>query len=84
MDEWFAEHHTQRNAKHFDAAGAWAASGNVHHALLTKLLSDPYFSLSAPKSTGREYFNREWLSRYLEQITAELTGHPSHAGGTHR
>ena len=74
MDEWFAEHHTQRNAKHFDAAGEWAASGNVHHALLTKLLSDPYFSLSAPKSTGREYFNREWLSRYLEQITAELTG----------
>ena len=73
MDEWFAEHHTQRNAKHFDAAGAWAASGNVHCAA-HQTLERPLFFSERAKSTGREYFNREWLSRYLEQITAELTG----------
>ena len=31
-------------------------------------LEDPYFSLAAPKSTGREYFNPEWLKRALQQF----------------
>lgn len=49
----------------FDLDGAWAASGAVETGLLEFLLSDPYFSASPPKSTGREYFNGEWLLRAL-------------------
>ena len=72
MDEWYAAHHTDDRAVRFDASGAWAASGKVNDALLTSLLKDPYFSLSPPKSTGREYFNRAWLKPHLEQCHGEV------------
>ena len=72
MDEWYAAHHTDDRAVRFDASGAWAASGKVNDALLTSLLKDPYFSLSPPKSTGREYFNRAWLKPHLEQYHGEI------------
>jgi anhydro-N-acetylmuramic acid kinase len=29
------------------------------------MLADSFFSLPAPKSTGREYFNDSWLEKYL-------------------
>ena len=31
-------------------------------------MSDPYFSLSAPKSTGREYFNNEWVNQSIRDF----------------
>jgi anhydro-N-acetylmuramic acid kinase len=49
----------------FDAGGEWAASGSVSDSLLTRFLSEGYFMRSAPKSTGRELFNYDWLSRHL-------------------
>jgi anhydro-N-acetylmuramic acid kinase len=57
LDCWFRLHQAQR----FDHAGNWAASGAVLPALLDKLLADPFFARAAPKSTGREYFNLDWL-----------------------
>jgi len=45
----------------FDAQGAWAASGKVVPALLERLLADPFFSASPPKSTHRDTFNLQWL-----------------------
>lgn len=62
LDLWFSQH----QHGHYDADGAWAAQGKVHPALLASLLQDPYFSASAPKSTGREYFNGQWLQQKLE------------------
>ncbi|HJR15002.1 MAG TPA: anhydro-N-acetylmuramic acid kinase, partial [Rhodanobacteraceae bacterium] len=44
-----------------DDGGAWACSGRVDKALLEHLLADPYFAAQPPKSTGREYFNLDWL-----------------------
>ena len=44
-----------------DDGGAWARSGRVDKALLEHLLADPYFAAQPPKSTGREYFNLDWL-----------------------
>ena len=38
--------------------------------LLQSMLSDPYFALPAPKSTGREYFNFGWLERQLALFPA--------------
>ncbi|MDY6979272.1 MAG: anhydro-N-acetylmuramic acid kinase, partial [Pseudomonadota bacterium] len=43
----------------------WAASGHVHPGLLERLLNDPYFERPPPKSTGREYFNLDWLQPRL-------------------
>jgi anhydro-N-acetylmuramic acid kinase len=58
MDAWCLQHTGQP----FDAGGAWAATGQVHQALLELLLQEPYFSLPPPKSTGRDLFNGSWLS----------------------
>ena len=33
--------------------------------LLQDMLSDPWFALPAPKSTGREYFNYGWLEQHM-------------------
>lgn len=44
-----------------DENGAWAKSGRVDRNLLRNLLDDGYFGAPAPKSTGRECFNLDWL-----------------------
>ncbi|MFY7697672.1 MAG: anhydro-N-acetylmuramic acid kinase [Legionella sp.] len=49
----------------YDADGAWAATGVVLPSLLQRLLSDPYFTASKPKSIGKEYFSLAWLSPHL-------------------
>ncbi|HJP97712.1 MAG TPA: anhydro-N-acetylmuramic acid kinase [Rhodanobacteraceae bacterium] len=48
-----------------DEGGAWARSGRADEALLSRLLEDPYFAAAPPKSTGREYFNLDWLDARL-------------------
>ena len=57
MDLWSVAH---LGTAH-DAEGAWAASGRVDEALLSRLLREPYFDLAPPKSTGRDLFCRAWL-----------------------
>lgn len=57
MDRW-VEKHLQKS---FDKDGRWARTGETIEPLLTKMLSDKYFSRVPPKSTGREYFNMNWL-----------------------
>ncbi len=49
----------------YDADGDWGASGSVIDELLATLLADPYFAAPAPKSTGFEYFNLDWLAAAL-------------------
>ncbi|HEY1990900.1 MAG TPA: anhydro-N-acetylmuramic acid kinase [Gammaproteobacteria bacterium] len=49
----------------FDDGGKVAATGKVDAALLASMLQEPYFHLAAPKSTGPELFNRQWLDRHL-------------------
>ena len=61
LDAWNARH----TGAPCDAGGAWANSGTVDSDLLDELLGDPYFSLLPPKSTGREYFNLDWLDARL-------------------
>jgi len=56
MDSW-CQRHTGRP---FDAEGAFAASGQVLPALLAQWLSEPWFGLPPPKSTGREQFHLDW------------------------
>jgi len=54
--------------KPYDKDGEWARSGSVHGGLLKLMLSDPYFSKKAPKSTGRELFNKQWLKEQLKEF----------------
>ncbi len=61
LDAWAKLH----LGKDYDADGSWAASGVVLDALLFGMLAEPYFSMSPPKSTGRDLFNDDWLKRHL-------------------
>ena len=65
MDLWTQTHLGTR----YDNNGDWAANGNTHQALLEHMKSCEFFSLPAPKSTGRELFNHHWLSTQLQQFT---------------
>jgi len=67
LDAWIKQ---QRNEA-YDRDGAWAASGKLHPELLTALLGEPYFFHAAPKSTGRDIFNLEWLANCWPSV-AEL------------
>ena len=51
--------------KDYDADGAWAATGVMLQPLLSSLLTEPYFALPPPKSTGRDLFNDAWLDKHL-------------------
>ncbi len=67
MDGWTRRH----LQKDFDNDGAWASKGSVNAALLERLLSDSYFRLPVPKSTGLEHFNPDWLDSMLKGIDLE-------------
>ncbi|MDH5378709.1 MAG: anhydro-N-acetylmuramic acid kinase, partial [Gammaproteobacteria bacterium] len=53
----------------FDEGGRWAASGQNNSALFELCITDPYFDKTAPKSTGREYFNLDWLGLRLNRLS---------------
>ncbi|WP_432451873.1 anhydro-N-acetylmuramic acid kinase [Agarivorans sp. QJM3NY_29] len=65
LDQHFQRHHPKGLA--YDDHGHWGRSGQPNPGLLTCLLSDNYFCLPAPKSTGREYFHLAWLDTHLQQ-----------------
>lgn len=66
MDAWIRREKNQP----YDNSGAWARTGVVNKRLLAQMLADPYFVRPAPKSTGQDFFNLEWLA---EKITSELS-----------
>ncbi|MDH3695575.1 MAG: anhydro-N-acetylmuramic acid kinase, partial [Gammaproteobacteria bacterium] len=70
LDSWTKEHKGQN----FDRNGEWAAQGLVNQHLLETMLKDDYFRIQPPKSTGQEYFNRQWLGQHLidfEHLSAQ-------------
>ena len=76
LDAWCFKHRAQV----YDDKGAWAATGNISKPLLHQLKKHPFFSIKAPKSTGREDFNLLWLEQQIgtfslkpEDVQATLT-----------
>jgi anhydro-N-acetylmuramic acid kinase len=63
LDGWIKKHHDSA----YDADGEWASGGSVDENLLRLLLADPYLAKPAPKSTGVEHFNLEWLQATLDR-----------------
>jgi len=70
MDDWF-QCHNKNSLNKYDKGGVWAQEGKASQLLLTQLLTDRYFKLSPPKSTGREYFNPQWLQQQLDHFYHE-------------
>lgn len=52
--------------KDFDKGGEVARSGAVNERLLQHILSEPYFKLSPPKTTGRELFGDTYADAFIE------------------
>ena len=71
MDLWCLQHTGQT----YDKGGQWAQGGHANEALLAQLLTEPFFHLKPPKSTGRDLFNASWLEAHLtprfDQLSAQ-------------
>ena len=61
MDAWCLRH----RGEGFDRGGAFAASGRVDAGLLARLLAEPWFARTPPKSTGRDRFHLGWVESRL-------------------
>ena len=68
LDMWCLQH----TGRAYDADGEWGAQGTVRDDWLAGALAEPFFALAPPKSTGRDLFNADWLTRWLKP----------HAGGS--
>lgn len=55
-------HYAQQLGKDYDDDGQWARVGMLHKPLLERLNDLPFFKQQAPKSLGREFFEREFLA----------------------
>jgi len=54
----------------FDDRGQFAERGNVSTPTVEALKNDPYFLLSPPKSTGREYFGSTFVDKLIAGVRA--------------
>jgi anhydro-N-acetylmuramic acid kinase len=57
MDDWILH----IKGLQYDNNGTWAASGSPCPDLVAAWLSDDFFQLPPPKSSGREKFNTRWI-----------------------
>lgn len=57
-------------AKTYDENGQWAAIGTPCHPLVEQWLTQDYFYLPPPKSTGRELFGVSYLEQCLQDAEA--------------
>ena len=69
LDYWVQRHHN----KPYDENGQWAAQHTLDSSLLNFLKRHPFFSEQAPKSTGREDFNKQWLDEILKRQGKDLS-----------
>jgi anhydro-N-acetylmuramic acid kinase len=57
--------HFTRGRQRFDQGARLAQAGRSIPALLDELMRDPYLKLAPPKSTGREYYGRDYVQKLL-------------------
>ncbi len=55
----------------YDKDGKIAKSGKVDFKLIDKAIKDPYFLKRPPKSTGKEYFNSQFINKYFSKIKSK-------------
>ncbi|MBD6616183.1 anhydro-N-acetylmuramic acid kinase [Komarekiella sp. 'clone 1'] len=65
-----AVEHLSAGVKTYDENGDWASSGTPCYPLVEQWLSQDYFHLPPPKSTGRELFGVAYLHQCLQDAEA--------------
>lgn len=68
LDAAISAHSQGKSA--FDLDGRLAAAGTVDLELLESFLSEPYYSLPAPKSTGKELFHLPYLIAHAGPVSS--------------
>jgi anhydro-N-acetylmuramic acid kinase len=63
--------HALRPDLAYDVDGKLAAAGTPRMDIVEKLLSAPYFASAPPKSTGRELFNSDYVTRLISQARTD-------------
>jgi anhydro-N-acetylmuramic acid kinase len=58
----------------FDEDGRLAARGTASAAVVGELLAHPYFAAAPPKSTGRELFDAEYVTRLIARCRERAPG----------
>jgi anhydro-N-acetylmuramic acid kinase len=66
LDHWCQLH----TGELFDKHGQWASQGQINQGLLKQMLTEPFFQLPPPKSTGRDLFHAGWLNTHLQAWAA--------------
>ena len=61
LDQWVHHHRGER----YDRDGAWAAEGAVDPQLLARMQQHPFLAQQGARSTGKETFHLNWLTRRL-------------------
>lgn len=51
--------------KPYDKDGAFASQGQINEALLDVLMQEEYYNIVPPKTTGREYFTKQYAENIL-------------------
>jgi anhydro-N-acetylmuramic acid kinase len=54
--------------RRYDRGGALAAGGIVNDVLLGRMLDEPYFARTPPKTTGREEFGAPFVARWRREL----------------
>lgn len=62
LDIW-TQHHFERSHDHH---GEIANSGSIVKELLMQFLTDPWFDVEPPKSTGKEHFNLKYIHDQIQ------------------
>ena len=70
LDVWY---HKYIGEGPYDADGAWASSADPDEELVELFLTDEYFKQAPPKSTGKEYFNLDWINNHLLKLGRALS-----------
>jgi len=70
LDSWVSK----QLGKAYDHNAEYALSGQIIPELLSLCLTESFFNLPAPKSTGRELFNLLWLEQKLSELETEYSG----------
>jgi anhydro-N-acetylmuramic acid kinase len=57
--------HFTKGRQRYDKDAAFAKQGQISRELMRTLLRDPYLKQKPPKSTGREYFGKEYVKELI-------------------
>lgn len=64
LDSWM-QFHFERSYDHY---GELASSGSIIRELLVQFLTDPWFEVEPPKSTGKEHFNLKYIQEHIQSF----------------